>query len=57
MIYANYPNYIGLKEMSIAGINICWVDEGVYLGMELIAGNHFKTDIGERKRKFFVDSK
>ena len=28
--------------------------EGVNLDMKLITGKHFNTDIGERKRKFFV---
>ena len=37
MMYGKYPNYICLKEMSIASVNICWVDGGVYLGMKLIA--------------------
>ena len=52
MMYGKCPNYIGLKEMSIVGGNICWVDEGVYVGMKLIAGKQFKIDIGEMKKHF-----
>ena len=36
--------------MSIASINICWVDEGVYLGIQLIARKHFKTDWRKGKK-------
>ena len=55
MIYGKYPNYKGFKEMSSAGVNISWFDEGICVGMKLIAEKQFKTDI--RKRNIFCSSR
>ena len=35
MMYGKYPNYIDLKEMSIAGVNIYWVDGGCLFRHEI----------------------
>ena len=41
--------------MSSAGVNISWFDEGICVGMKLIAEKQFKTDI--RKRNIFCSSR
>ena len=53
MMYGKEYEY-DMKKVQFAGDYIEWVSEGVYLGVKLIAGKCFKTDVGERKRKFFA---
>ena len=43
-----------MKKVQFGDSYIDWVTESVYLGITLIAGKSFKTDVRERKRKCFV---
>jgi hypothetical protein len=52
MMYGKNWDYNGMSRMNIGGTDISWVFEGVYLGIKLIAGKSFKTDVEERKQKF-----
>ena len=49
------PNMIKLRSnMTLCGVSLQWVDKVKYLGIVIIAGSSFKTDISETRRKFFT---
>ncbi len=52
LAFGNGYNEYVLTDMSIGNEKIKWVSNYVYLGVNIIAGKEFKTDVESRKRKF-----